>query len=255
MSFAPATETFQLFLNKVQVRSPLSAEEQEAVLRLPARPRQIAAHGEIVRLGEQVSHSCLVASGLVSRFSQMEDGRRQHISFHIAGDMVDLYSLMLPAAPSALVALTATTIFEIPHTALSELAFRFPALAAAFWRECVIDGNIVAQWLVSAGRRDARGRLAHLLCEMAVRSAQIGKYVDGSFPFPITQEQISDALGLTSVHVNRSIKALREEGLIQTSRGMVTIIDWEALSFAGEFDPAYLHLPPLPRTAVRAVTV
>lgn len=255
MSFAAASDALAFFSSKLAARSTLSAEELDAVRNLPATPRRIATHGEIVRLGEQVDHACLIAEGLVSRFAQMEDGRRQHISLHLPGDMVDLYSLLLPAAPTPLVALTATTLFQIPHAALRDVAFRFPALAASFWRECVIDGNIIAQWLVSAGRRDARGRLAHLFCEMAVRSSHIQRYRNGSFPFPMTQEQIADALGLTPVHVNRSLQALRAEGLVRVSRGEVTIIDWEGLKFVAEFGQAYLHLPGLPDGTLRASSV
>jgi CRP-like cAMP-binding protein len=230
-------------------RSDLDAEAQDAILALPVAPRKVGARQEIVRLGEHVSHSCLVAEGLVGRFAQMADGRRQLVAFHIAGDMVDLYSMMLPASPSPLVALAPTTILQVPHSALREAALRHPTLAAALWRECVIDGIIVAEWLVSVGRRDARGRIAHLLCEVASRYERIGMLQWGRFPLPTTQEQLADAVGLTTVHVNRSIKALREEGLVELSRHEATILDWPGLIQEAEFDPAYLHLPPPADTA------
>ena len=252
MAFAAASDALRLFLGKVCARSDLGAEEREAVLGLPAVPRRVEAHRDIVRLGEQVDQACLVAEGLVARFVQLEDGQRQLISFHIPGDMADLHSLILPAAPAPLVALAPTTLFQIPHSALRDLTFRYPAVADAFWRECVVDGNIVAQWLVSVGRRDARARLAHLICEMAVRSSQIGRLVHGAFPLPITQEQIADALGLTPVHVNRTLRALREEGLVKASRGEFAILDWGGLVFAAGFDPAYLQLPGLPEAGRRA---
>ncbi len=249
MSFANASYALELFLDKVKARSTLSTTERNALLSLPTIPRQFGAHREIVRIGECVDHACLIADGFVSRFAQMEDGRRQTISVHIGGDMVDLYSLMLPAVPTPLVALTPTTVFQIPHVALRELSFRYPAVAAAFWRECAVDGTIIAEWLISTGRRDARGRLAHLLCEMAVRNNQIGRYNYSRFPFPMTQEHIADALGLTSVHVNRTLQGLRSEGLVDVSRREVIVRDWNGLVFAGEFDPGYLHLRNLPIAA------
>lgn len=252
MGFAAASDALRLFLGKVCARSALGAEEREAVLALPAMPRRVEAHRDIVRLGEQIDQACLVAEGLVARFAQMEDGQRQLTAFHIPGDMADLHSLILPAAPAPLAALAPSTLFQIPHSALRDLTCRYPALAAAFWRECVVDGSIVAQWLVSVGRRDARGRLAHLFCEMAVRSSRIGRFKRGAFPFPITQEQIADALGLTPVHVNRTLKTLREEGLVRAARGEVVILDWEGLVFAAGFDPAYLQLPGLPEAGRRA---
>ena len=243
MNFGSASDALELFLRKVDARSPLSTYEREAILRLPTVPRRVAAYAEIVRLGEQTEHALLVAQGLVARFAHTADGRRQHTSIHLAGDMPDLHSLVLPAAPAPVIALTATTVFQIPHAALRKLTLDYTAIAAALWRESVIDGQITAQWLVSVGRRDARGRLAHLLCEMATRYKWIGNSRNCTFPLPITQEQIADALGLTSVHVNRSLQALRREGLVRVARGEATILDWDALAFAAEFDPTYLHLP------------
>ncbi|MCC2978810.1 Crp/Fnr family transcriptional regulator [Sphingomonas sp. IC4-52] len=232
-----------MFLQRLEARSEISAQEREAVLSLNGQPQKVAAHRDFVRLGEELEDSCLIVDGLVARFSQLEDGSRQIVSLHVPGDMVDLYSLMLPKAPSPLQALTNVTIIKVPHRLLRELAFDHRGLASAFWRDCVVDGAIVAQWLVNVGRRNARGRIAHLICELAVRYAQIGALTHGRFPFPITQEQLGDALGLTSVHVNRSIKTLREDGLITVTRGTATILDWAGLVSVAEFNPAYLHLP------------
>lgn len=243
MNFAASPETLRLFLDRLTSRSDLGVEEKEAVLSLPVHPRQVGAHREIVRLGERVEHSCLIASGFVGRFSQTEDGRRQLVSFHIPGDMADIYSLMIPAAPSALVALASTTILQIPHAAIRDAAASYPSFATALWRDCVADGLILAQWLLNIGRKNARGRLAHLLCEMAVRYRQIDRWDGRSFPFPVTQEDLSDALGLTAVHVNRSLKGLRQEGLALLKGGRAEILDWQGLVLAGDFDPTYLGLP------------
>jgi CRP-like cAMP-binding protein len=246
MEIGPRQAALKLFLRRLEARSQISAPEREAVLALGGQPQKVAAHRDFVRLGEDLQESCLIADGLVARFSQLEDGSRQIVSLHVPGDMVDLYSLMLPKAPSPLQALTNATIIKVPHQALRALAFEHHGLSAAFWRDCVVDGAIVAQWLVNVGRRNARGRIAHLLCEMAVRYAQIGTLANGSFPFPITQEQLADTLGLTSVHVNRSIKTLREDELIRMTRANVTILDWAGLASVAEFDPTYLHLPFTP---------
>jgi CRP-like cAMP-binding protein len=243
MELGPRQGALRLFLRRLEARSTLSAIESEAVLGLSGQPQKVAANRDFVRLGEELIDSCLVVHGLVARFAQLEDGSRQIISLHVPGDMVDLYSLMMPRAASPLYALTGTTILKVPHEALRTLAFEHQNLAAALWRDCVVDGGIVAQWLVNVGRKNARARIAHLIAEMAVRYAQIGLCRNGEFPLPITQEQIGDALGLTSVHVNRSIKTLREDGLVRMSRSSVQILDWHGLTLAGEFNPAYLHLP------------
>lgn len=251
MTFVTAAESFRLFLRKLAAHTELTAEQERAVLALPALTRKIAANREIIRLGERVEHACLVAEGVVSRFAQLEDGRRQLLTFHIAGDMADLHSLALPAAPDALLAASATTIFQIPHGALRDLSADHPTLAAALWRDCIINGNIVAQRLVNIGRRTARGRMAHLLCELALRYRAVGEYRDGRFPLAVTQELMADALGLTAVHVNRSLKVLRDEGLVQLSRSEAQIHDWGGLVEAAEFDPGYLCLAQ-PGEATRA---
>ncbi len=246
MEIGPRFAALELFVRRLEARSSISPAERDAVLALKGHPQNVDAHRDFVRLGEELQESCLIVDGLVARFAQLEDGSRQIISLHVAGDMVDLYSLMLPRAPSPLHALTNSTIMKVPHEALRRLAFEHVGLSAALWRDCVVDGTIIAQWLVNVGRKNARGRLAHLLCEMAVRYAHVGHLKDGCYPFPITQEQIGDALGLTSVHVNRSIRTLREEGAVRITRSEVKVLDWPLLASIAEFDPAYLHLSLTP---------
>lgn len=241
MDIGPRRQALSQFVRRLMLRSPLGEEEVEALLALPAQPRNLPAHRDFVNRGEDVDHACLIVEGLAGRFAQLQDGRRQTVALYIAGDMADLHSLMLPKAPSALSALVDTRILKVPHVALRAAAARYPAIAEALWRDCVADSNIIAQWLVNLGRRDARARLAHLLCEMAIRTSGNGRAA-AAYAFPITQDQLADTLGLTSVHVNRTLKALREEGLVRMTRREVMIDDWDALRSAAEFDPAYLAL-------------
>lgn len=252
MLFATAAAALRLFLRKLEARGALAPDAREAVLALPAMPRRIEAHREIFRLDQPAEQVCLLAEGFAASQTQLSDGRRQLTAFHIPGDMMDLASLTLGAAPSQMVALAPCTLFQISHAALREAARRHPTLEAALGRESVISGLIAAEWLVNVGRRNAQGRIGHLLCEMATRFHQIGKLNVGNFPFPVTQEQLADALGLTSVHVNRSLKVLRGEGLIRITRSDATILDWRALAHLAEFEPRYLHLPPVPDMRERA---
>lgn len=246
------SEALGLFVQRIAARSVIDETERDALRSLPGMPRAVGARRDFVRLGEELDHSCLVSEGIVARFAQLDDGSRQITGFHIPGDMADLYSLMLPRAPTQLEALTPAGILRIPHRALREVADAHRGIAAALWRDCVIDGQIMAQWLVNLGRRDARARSAHLICEMAVRFAQIGRLRQGAFPFSVTQEQLGEALGMTSVHVNRSVRVLREEGLVSFTRVHAQILDWKGLQVAAEFDPAYLHLPPVADEAAHA---
>jgi CRP-like cAMP-binding protein len=127
---------------------------------------------------------------------------------------------------------------------LRRVAKEYPAIAEAFWRDCVVDASILSQWVVNVGRRDARMRLAHLLCEVAVRMEQAGLGNRAAFELNVTQTQLADALGLTSVHVNRVLQALRREGLIATRSREVRILDWDRLAALGEFDGVYLETGP-----------
>lgn len=231
----------RLFLDRLAARSPLGSAERNAILNLPGQPVQVKANSDFVRPGERVDHACLVVDGLVGEFGQNSDGQRQITALHIAGDMADLHSVMMPVAGSALQALTTSTLIRIPHRALLALARDYPAIGEAFWRDSVLDAAILSQWIVNVGRRNAASRMAHLICEMAIRYEQIGKSVGFSFEFPATQSHLADALGLTPVHVNRTLKALKEQEVAEWHHRTVHILDWDRLVAIGDFDPAYLQ--------------
>ena len=233
----------QPFLDKLLSRCRLSGDECRAILKLPAWPVQVATNRDFVRLGEKVDHACFVLEGLVGRFGQNREGARQISAVHLPTDMVDLHSVVAPHACSALQALTVSTILRVPHAALREAARRHPAIAEAFWRECVVDAAVLAEWVVNVGRRTARARIAHLLCEVACRVERRSR-PSGRFAFPATQVHIGDMVGLTSVHVNRTLQDLRKDRLIDMRRRTVEILDWDGLAEAGEFEPDYLLLDP-----------
>lgn len=242
---------FQLFLDRLLSRSALSAAERAAILGLPAHAAQVQAGRDFVRSGEKVDHACLIVDGIAGRFGQNREGERQITALHIAGDMADLHSVVQPRAGSALQALSTLTLLRVPHQALRDAAGRHPAILEAFWRDCMVDASVLSQWVVNVGRRDARSRLAHLLCEMAVRlmaDRQPGAIL---FEFPVTQAQLADATGLTSVHVNRTLKSLRQDGLVFISDRIVHILDWDRLAALGEFDAAYLQVDSRSEGGVR----
>lgn len=227
----------QLFVDRLLNRSVLSDEEQQAILDLPATPTEVRRKHDFVGMDEEVSQSCLVVSGMVGRFGQTSDGARQITAFHVPGDMADLHSAIRPIGVGGLNALCETTILRIPHLAIRELAACYPAIAEAFWRDCLLDAAVLMQWVVNVGRRDAPTRLAHILCEMAIRCGG-DLEVSTDYTFPITQEQLAEAAALTSVHVNRSLKVLSNLATIKA--GHVTIHDWKGLARSGDFDAQYL---------------
>lgn len=237
----PHQPDLQPFLNRLTRRSVLSATEQQAILNLPTHAAQVRANHDFVRLGEVVSHACVIVDGIAGRFGQNADGERQITALHIAGDAADLHSVVQPKSASALQALSTVTLVRVPHQALRAIAGQYPAIAEAFWRDCVVDASVISQWVVNVGRRDAKVRIAHLLCEMAVRY-QIDVQSDAIlFEFPLTQVHIADATGLTSVHVNRTLMSLRDDGVVFLAQRMVHILDWAGLARLGEFDAGYLQ--------------
>jgi CRP-like cAMP-binding protein len=239
-----ADNPLEPFVQKLERRNRLGPGERAALLALPGHSMQVAPNRDFVRLDEVVTHSCLIVKGLVARFGQNRDGIRQITLLHIPGEMADLHSVVVPKASSALQALSVSTILKIPHSALRDVAYGFPRLAEAFWRECVIDGSLLAEWVVNVGRRSALSAMAHVLCEMACRSLR-GEPADGmSYDFPATQTHLGDMLGVTPVHVNRTLMELRRMGVATFARKRVTVHDWRELVRIGDFDATYLHLDP-----------
>lgn len=229
------------FLDRLLRRSVLTGVEQDAILDLPCHFAQVKANRDFVGLREDVDHASLIVDGLVGRFDQNSDGVRQITAIHIPGDMANLHSVVQPQATSALQALSLATILRVPHDAIRAITAQLPAIAEALWRDCMVDAAILSQWVVNVGRRDAQTRIAHLLCEMATRLGERGDRQSFSFPFAVTQFQIADATGLTSVHVNRVLKALRENGLAHVAKGETKVFDWAGLVAVGDFNRNYLQ--------------
>lgn len=235
------------FLRRLQRRSVLAADEWLAILGLEGECVREPPRRDLVTPGQTVRHSALVGSGLVGRFDQMRDGRRQITAIHLPGDMCDLHSVVAPTTGWGLVALTACTVVHIPHEALRRLATEHPNVGLAFWRDTTLDASILAKWVANIGRKDAGPRLAHFLCEMGLRleRAELGRRE--RFQLQLTQEQMGDMLGLTPVHVNRTTQLLKAHGLIATTRTspaarpqVTEVPDWDRLVDFAEFSPAYL---------------
>ena len=230
------------FVSRLLRRSALDAEEQNAILGLSSQTQQFRTNFDIVTPGETVRHSCLIAHGFAARYDQMADGQRQLTAFHIEGDMCDLHSAVCPTAAWGMLALTTTTVLQVPHAEITQIASDYPAIALAFWRDGTVDASILAKWVGNLGRRDARARVAHLLCETGLRMELAGLASRDHFWFDITQSNLADAVGLTAVHVNRTLQALRAKGLIRTLSHTIYVDDWGRLADVAEFDPDYLLL-------------
>lgn len=216
--------------------------ELEALRGLHGRVDRVRSRSDFVRLGEYTREASFVTSGLVGRFDQNRKGDRQVVAIYFPGDVPDLHSVVMPQASSALHAFTASSVLRISHRELLEAANTHAGIAFALWRESALDAVRVSKWVVSVGRRDALSRMAHLICEFACRSTGLAIPGVVHFGFPVTQVDLGDMLGLSPVHVNRTLKSLRLANLIGVDRGKVHILDWQKLARVADFDSRYLFI-------------
>jgi CRP-like cAMP-binding protein len=228
-------------VRKLHRLAVIDAEDERSVLSLPHRVSQVTAREYLVREGAVPSECCLLVEGYASRSKVAVDGGRQIVSFHLPGDILDLQHLFLERADHNVQAITDATILWIPMAELRALVTRRPTIGTAFWRDALIDASIFREWVLNVGRRDAKTRIAHMLCEFIARTKAAGLGSPQQVTLPFTQEEIGDATGLTPVHVNRMLRDLIEEGLIERTGRSLRISDWPAFKRAAGFDQGYLH--------------
>jgi CRP-like cAMP-binding protein len=237
-----ATPTSTPLIHKLESILVLSEDEKDVLRTISGTIKTVGPRQDLVREGDRPHECCLVLEGFVYRYKLTTEGKRQIFSFHIPGDIPDLQSLHIDVMDHSLSSLCATKALFIPHETVCDLMRRCPRIADAFWRDTLIDAAVFREWILNLGRREAYGRMAHLLCELYVRLKAVGLTNGNGYAFPLTQAEFGDALGLSTVHVNRTLQDLRGEGLITLRNGSVTVLDWDRLKEAGEFDPTYLHL-------------
>jgi CRP-like cAMP-binding protein len=236
-----ASDDAYRLIRKLESIADLTPEERWAILDLPMRVETLRADQDIVRDGDRPSRCCLVLNGFACRYKMTPDGKRQIMSFHIAGDIPDLQSLHLRVMDHSLGTITPSTVGFINHEDVRGLCHRQPRIGDILWRDTLIDAAIFRQWMIGMGRKQAYERIAHLLRELFVKLKAMGLTDGYTFPLPLTQAELGDALGLSTVHVNRVLQELRGDGLIEAKGASVIIRDWGGLKKAGEFDPTYLH--------------
>lgn len=240
-----AQQTLEPLLRKLSYRVKLDEADRAALLGLPHNVKALAPNGYIVREGDRATHSCLLLSGFAMRQKIVAEGMRQIVAIHMRGEMVDLQNSLLGHADHSVQMLTAGKIAMIPREEVVRIAFERPNVGRAMWIDTLVDGSIFREWIANIGRRDATARVAHLLCEFSLRLKVAGLGEQTNYELPMTQEQLADATGLTSVHVNRTLKSLEADRLIErSSPRRIVIGDWRKLADAGDFDSEYLHLHP-----------
>lgn len=224
----------------------LSDGEREALTALPIHYAVYEAHQDIVVEHDQPGRCFAVLSGLTATYKTTLDGRRQVVAYHVPGDVPDFQSLHLKMLDFSIAAVTVASVGFVAHDALRALLQAQPRLAEVFWRATLIDSALSREWMLNNGRRESFPRMAHLFCELMTRLDTVGLVRDHACDLPLTQNELGDALGISTVHVNRVLRELRDSGLVTLSAGRLTVHDWEALVKVGEFDETYLHLQRKP---------
>ena len=240
--YLSASTALQSFVDRLAMLSPLSRDDIAALKGLSAQVTRVSANSDIVLPGARFEHAVLVASGLVGRYLQLSDGRRQITAIHVPGEIADLHRVATPRAGAALEALTNAAVVLLSGKELQAIALASPGITRAFWAYFAVDAAVLSRWAVNLGRREARVRMAHLLCEIGLRMESSGQGSRTDFLLELTQGQIGDALGLTPVHVNRTLKALKESGAVEIEGRIFRIPDWPRLAAIAEFDPEYLQI-------------
>lgn len=229
-------------LRKLETRYALDEEDRAAVLALPYVRRTVDRGNHFVREGERPERSCLILSGFAFRQKVTSRGARQIVSLHIPGDFVDLQGALLNLSDHNVEALSRCELATVARADIRALVCARPTVALAMWVDTLIDASLAREWVVNVGRRDALSRIAHVLCELARRLQVAGLAGADHFEMPMNQEQLADATGLTSVHVNRTLRDLDRTGMIGRVHRSVQIKDWKGLRELADFNENYLHL-------------
>lgn len=226
---------------RLKARHDLSAEEEQAIRAIVPSPRNVPKNSVIVQEGEKLEASTLLLSGILCRYKDMPDGKRQITQLHVAGDFADLHGFTLKRLEHNIMTLTDCTLARVPHENIRALVEALPRVGRIYWFSTNLDASMNREWELSLGQRSAAGRLAALFCELQARLSIVG--LDGySFFLGMNQTQLADALGMTAVHVNRTLRLLRDQQLLDYNRGQATVLDLDGLKMMAEFDPRYLYL-------------
>lgn len=230
-------------LRKLRLWVDLDAAHEQALLDLPHTVLVVEKNQSVVREGDAVAHCWLVLSGYCVRLKYVGTGGRQIVSIHMKGDLVDLQNALLGVADHSVQTLVPCKMAKLPIGPVRQLTDTYPAIKDALWNDTLVDGSIHREWVANVGRRDAPSRIAHLLCEFALKLEAVHLGEQLHYELPMTQDQLADATGLTAIHVNRVLRALERDGLIErVTPKSVLIGDWKKLAAFGDFRSDYLHL-------------
>ncbi|EZP57502.1 MULTISPECIES: Crp/Fnr family transcriptional regulator [Sphingomonas] len=222
-------------------RTRMTPEERRVLEDTAMAVKDYPARHHLVRRGEPVDSSMMLIEGYVTRYMDDREGYRQLVSVHVPGDFVDLHGFPTGRLDHDIGTLGPVKVALFDHQALVGITERHPTLTRFLWFATLIDAAMHREWIFRLGRLGAEGRLAHLFCELYARLEMVGLAQDGQFDLPLTQPDLAEACGLTGVHVNRTLRTLRERGLLTFKNGRVEILDHRGLCTTAEFNSDYLY--------------
>lgn len=228
---------------KMEQFTPFTVEQRARLDELvAARRKDYAPDEDILSEGDSIDECHVLLSGLAARYKLLPDGERQIMAFLIPGDLCDAEVFILDEMDHGVVAISPTACAIIPAQTMRDLLREISAMSEALWWGTMTDLAVLRERVVDLGRREARERIAHLIYEMLVRYRIVGATEDDEMPWPITQDELADATGLSPLHVNRTLKQMREDGLVEFSRKKLKVLDPERLREVARFNANYLHL-------------
>ncbi|MCJ2138438.1 Crp/Fnr family transcriptional regulator [Methylobacterium sp. E-066] len=225
---------------KLDGLASLTQQDRAALEGLTGYVHAVVRHTVLAEQEGVADHALIVFAGFASRYKRRVSGRRQILAYLVPGDLCDRGALHGYPLDHTIEALTPCRVAKVPRPVYLDLLGRHPRIALAVQRAKLAEEATAREWMVSIGIRSGRERMAHLLCELLERLGAIGQVTDGQYHLPLTQEDLADALGLTSVHVNRVLQALRRDGLISLRERRLRILAPRRLSQLAEFEAGYL---------------
>ncbi|MFC0103643.1 Crp/Fnr family transcriptional regulator [Sphingopyxis terrae] len=231
----------RIMLRKLLSHSMMSTDDQRALENLPFTLRTLEANDYILREGSRAEACPILLSGFAFRQKHSAEGGRQIVALKTPGDPLDLQSLFLDRADHNLQALTAVQLASVPHRAWDRLIATRPGIARAVMIDTLVEASIGREWLLNIGRRNAKARVAHFLCELVYRLERVASRKIGALEVPLTQEQLADLMGLTPVHINRTLKALEADGGVARVARRLHIARLDRLADIANFSALYLH--------------
>lgn len=234
--------TFDNLVRKLETHAPLCEDDRRAISDLPHTVRTLEAGSYITREGDPPTVCGVLVGGFAFRHKLTSQGARQIVSLNIPGDALDFQGLFLDVADHNLQTLTRATVAFVPREPFQTLIRSRTEVGHAILVAVLVEASIFREWTLNIGRRSAPARLAHLLCEFALRLERQGLVDEYGYELPMTQEQMADCLGLTPVHINRTLKILEAQNLITRLRGRVQFPDWTRMREFGDFNQRYLHM-------------